>query len=595
MSFKYWAFISYSHHDKDVAEWLHTALETYRVPRRLIGRPSRDGSVPGRLYPVFRDREELPSSSNLGDDLTRALGQSRYLIVVCSPRAARSRWVNEEIITYKRLGYENRILCLIVDGEPNATDRPEGAAAECLPEVLRHRVDRDGQLSSEHVDPMAADLRQHADGRVDAQIKCIAGLLGIGFDELKQRERQRVRRRRIIKAVQVAVALTVVVLTYIITADGGISMPGGAPIRTLIDRHEASLLRPVHQDTYVARDAAEVAREMTRQILDKKAQGQLRRASGNYDLWSTAQVLTPVLRSTYTGAEDRRRAVALLGEAFDNEKGIEANGVKFGWPSQNANYSQAESTLWMIAALSAALGRPGAIPEGERGRYERMLGYSIETTSVFYPIDDGGWNMFPQQVEADLHSDYSSAVALLALLELREAGIELPTSAARRDELIGKTAEWLIKSHIADPTYPGWAGNRTNKGTPLEGLTLQVYSTLMRARTEASILIPDSYFDEVFSYLARMNNRPFSPDHISIVFTLPFVPHTGRREDSYYPNRFLWYPWAITCATQWLTHACNAGVDREQVTQVRRVLGVDVQLVLKVTILTWCKINHFAW
>ena len=94
-SFKYWAFISYSHHDKDAVEWLHSALETYRVPRRLVGRPSRDGAVPDRLYPVFRDRDELPGSSNLGDNIVNALQQSRSLIVVCSPRAsgsATARW-----------------------------------------------------------------------------------------------------------------------------------------------------------------------------------------------------------------------------------------------------------------------------------------------------------------------------------------------------------------------------------------------------------------------------------------------------------------------------------------------------------------------
>src|SRR5262249_5363291 len=91
--YKYWAFISYSHHDQSWAEWLHRVIETYRVPKRLVGRESMNGPVPKRLYPVFRDRDELPASADLNERVTTALAQSYYLIVICSPRSAVSRWV----------------------------------------------------------------------------------------------------------------------------------------------------------------------------------------------------------------------------------------------------------------------------------------------------------------------------------------------------------------------------------------------------------------------------------------------------------------------------------------------------------------------
>ena len=71
--FKYRAFISYSHADEKWAKWLHKALETYRVPKRLVGRETEFGPVPERLAPVFRDRDELATATNLGDILTRAL------------------------------------------------------------------------------------------------------------------------------------------------------------------------------------------------------------------------------------------------------------------------------------------------------------------------------------------------------------------------------------------------------------------------------------------------------------------------------------------------------------------------------------------
>ncbi len=71
--FKYWAFISYSHADK---KWATGA------------------ALPRRPFPIIRDREELPTSSDLSSMISQALRQSRCLIAICSPRAARSRWVN---------------------------------------------------------------------------------------------------------------------------------------------------------------------------------------------------------------------------------------------------------------------------------------------------------------------------------------------------------------------------------------------------------------------------------------------------------------------------------------------------------------------
>jgi len=189
--YKYWAFISYSHQDRAWGDWLHKTLETYRVPSRLVGRESRDGQVPKRLFPIFRDRDELPSSANLGDVLNESLRQSRYQIVICSPRAASSRWVNEEIKYFKSLGREDRVLCLIVDGEPHVADVPGREQEECFAPALRYRVDRSGALTEQPAEPIAADAREHADGKRGAKLKLLSGLLGVGYDELVQRERQR--------------------------------------------------------------------------------------------------------------------------------------------------------------------------------------------------------------------------------------------------------------------------------------------------------------------------------------------------------------------------------------------------------------------
>jgi tetratricopeptide (TPR) repeat protein len=218
--FRYRAFISYSHQDKTPAAWLHRALETFAIPARLVGQTTAMGVIPCRLSPVFRDREELASAGDLGRTVNAALAQSACLLVVCSPQAAASRWVNEEVLSYKRLGGEDRIFCLIVAGEPNATAMPGREADECFVPALRYRWGVDGELGSEPIEPIAADLRQGSDSKLNAIVKLVAGMLGVGFDDLKQRELHRRMRRATVLA---AVALCVMALTTTLAISAFIS------------------------------------------------------------------------------------------------------------------------------------------------------------------------------------------------------------------------------------------------------------------------------------------------------------------------------------------------------------------------------------
>ncbi|MEO8755357.1 MAG: toll/interleukin-1 receptor domain-containing protein, partial [Casimicrobiaceae bacterium] len=192
---RYRAFISYSHQDDRWATWLHRALESYRPPRHLVGQQTSMGSIPPQLRPVFRDRDELPSATDLGAIINAALQRSACQIVICSPAAARSKWVNEEILAFKRLGRSGRIFSLIVAGEPYASNMPGREAEECFPPALRFNLDADGELGQVPAEPIAADARDGKDGRSNAKLKLIAGMLGVGFDALRQRELRRTQRR----------------------------------------------------------------------------------------------------------------------------------------------------------------------------------------------------------------------------------------------------------------------------------------------------------------------------------------------------------------------------------------------------------------
>jgi eukaryotic-like serine/threonine-protein kinase len=205
---RYAAFISYARADAAWAEWLLRRLEGYRVPSRLVGTEGRFGRIERRLGRMFRDRDELPSAGDLARTIRAGLAASDVLVVICSPAAVQSRWVGAEVEAFRAEHGDDRILCFAVGGEPGSQD----PATQCFPAPLL-RTGSDGAP----VEPLAADARPQGDGRERAFLKLVAGLLGVGFDELAQREAQRRHRRMALVAVA-AVAGMAVTSTLAITA-----------------------------------------------------------------------------------------------------------------------------------------------------------------------------------------------------------------------------------------------------------------------------------------------------------------------------------------------------------------------------------------
>lgn len=198
--FRYKAYISYSHKDEVLAAWLHRAIEAYRVPHGLVGRQTDTGEIPNRICPVFRDRADLSSATDLKDTVKEALAESENLIVLCSPDAAASHWVNEEIRQFALLGHADRVFCIIVGGELAA----DGSVSDCFPDAL-------AEIGLQ--EPLAADVRSWADGKNNAKLKLIAGLLGVRLDELLRRDLRRRRKRQVITVLGATAALILAVMT----------------------------------------------------------------------------------------------------------------------------------------------------------------------------------------------------------------------------------------------------------------------------------------------------------------------------------------------------------------------------------------------
>ena len=175
---EYYAFISYKREDEKWAKWLQHKLEHYRLPSNLNGRTD----LPHSIRPVFRDVTDL-TPGFLSAEIDDALRNSEWLIIICSPRSAKSPWVCKEAQTFVDLGRADRIIPFIIEGMPFS----QNLDTECYPEALLN-LTGGSELLAAKINEMGRDV---------AFIKVVARMFNLRFDTLWQRynrEKRRIRR-----------------------------------------------------------------------------------------------------------------------------------------------------------------------------------------------------------------------------------------------------------------------------------------------------------------------------------------------------------------------------------------------------------------
>jgi hypothetical protein len=188
--YRYAAFISYSSKDAKFAQRLHRALESYGIPSSLGKFDLIGGGKANRIYPVFRDREEL-SAGHLGDQIEANLKASAALIVVCSPHGAASPWVQKEIEFFASQGRHAKIFAIIPDSAPLTDEQGADCTQSCFPPAFRGDA-----LAGDKLEPLAADARKAKDGFRNAWLKIVAGVVGVSPGQIMDRDRARQRLRR---------------------------------------------------------------------------------------------------------------------------------------------------------------------------------------------------------------------------------------------------------------------------------------------------------------------------------------------------------------------------------------------------------------
>lgn len=242
---KIFAFISYNHKDVKWAKWLRRKLEWYRLPAE-IHNEIEDSRY---IRPVFRDRDELDSGL-LKEELRTRLEHSKFLIVICSPNSAQSKWVSNEVQAFIDMGRLEYIIPFIVDGEPQYYSDAETAKhpllGECFPYALRvwnTKKSKDSLLGIAVTD----------DGEKDKQkafIRVVSRMLGVSFDTLWERHKREIRT---ILSITTLVGFLILIFSYwfmipiklnIKVIDEHCNLPGMENGTLYVDGKEYSITHP---------------------------------------------------------------------------------------------------------------------------------------------------------------------------------------------------------------------------------------------------------------------------------------------------------------------------------------------------------------
>jgi len=385
----YRAFLSYSHKDTSVAAWFHKKLEGWRIDRDLVGRETGVGPIPQTLRPIFRDRDDFAGGHSLADATIEALEASEFLIVLCSPNSAKSGYVNEEVRLFKTMGRSDRVIPVIIAGEPGAEE------LECFPPAVRFTVGKTGKITNQPAEPVAPDARDIGDGRIRAAAKIVAGLLGVRYDEIIQRARRAERKRKIQTAVAAATFA-------VISSTGGYFYWQSLHLKVQqeLSQQEIAKLKSLVQNLIASSaNASESPSAETTEALEDALKSVQQQANVGDE--RMAHALELLSQGKTAEAEELFRAVA-------DEKAARIAQAETNIDEQKSETAAAYRNLGTIAGLGD--------PERAREAYTKALEYDPNHPEVLY------WHGWLYLLAGDLTTAENS---LTRLMELSTASGEM--------------------------------------------------------------------------------------------------------------------------------------------------------------------------
>ncbi len=188
------AFLSYSHHDVKMAEWLQRKLEQFHLSKHYTNPVDSDCRY---LRPIFRDRTDL-SSGVLSEVIDRNLEISEYLIVLCSPHSAQSVWVSKEVQYFYEHGRKDKVIPIILEGEPYS-----GGPSECMPIYLQ-------EYAKQHSGKELLCINLQLEGKHRTFMHVVARLLSVPFETFCDRYNRHLRTLATIRIAALSFVLGIV-------------------------------------------------------------------------------------------------------------------------------------------------------------------------------------------------------------------------------------------------------------------------------------------------------------------------------------------------------------------------------------------------
>jgi WD40 repeat protein len=249
---QYKAFISYSHAaDGRLAPTLQSALQRFAKPWYRL-----------RALRIFRDKTSLAATPSLWASIEQALGRSEYFLLLASPEAAKSPWIEREVQWWIESRSASTTLIVLTGGgmlwDPDTKDF-DREISTALPPVLFGRlpqeplyVDLSWARSEDHLSLRNTRFR-------DAILDLAATLHGKPKDELDGTDVREHRRTRRI-AWSAAAALTLLTVTAIAAAAIAVNQQGIARSRELAASARTELAEDPELSLILARQAVEIKR-----------------------------------------------------------------------------------------------------------------------------------------------------------------------------------------------------------------------------------------------------------------------------------------------------------------------------------------------
>lgn len=179
-----WAAVSFDFADATWCDWIYREFDGTRIPRPLMGRPSRFGNpYPDRISvsPDPADPQQLESYAD-------TLRTAQHLIIVISPNFSSEGASQEHMRLFRASGGEERIIALVVKGEPASASAEAGCAADIhwLPKWLEYRFKDNAFEPGPPSEPLVIDARLGVSSLAEVRAKICAALLEVPVTQLSE-------------------------------------------------------------------------------------------------------------------------------------------------------------------------------------------------------------------------------------------------------------------------------------------------------------------------------------------------------------------------------------------------------------------------